>query len=77
VTSTSKQFALPAPNRGAERMPRLAGRRGVRHAAQQFDVSRSTMSAHFAVLKDADLVHSELQGELASVLTHLRETGLT
>jgi len=35
------------------------------------------MSAHFAVLKEADLVHSELQGELASVLTHLRETGLT
>lgn len=35
-----------------------------------FDVSRPTMSAHFAVLKDADLVHAEKIGK--SVIYHLK-----
>lgn len=36
----------------------------------QFDFSKPTMSAHFAVLKDADLVHSEKVGK--SVIYHLK-----
>lgn len=35
----------------------------------QFDVSKPTMSAHFAVLKEADLVHTEKAGK--SVIYHL------
>lgn len=38
--------------------------------SRQFDVSKPTMSAHFAVLKDADLVHAEKAGK--SVLYHLK-----
>ena len=36
----------------------------------QFDVSKPTMSAHFAVLREADLVHSEKDGK--SVIYHLK-----
>lgn len=35
-----------------------------------FDVSKPTMSAHFAVLKEADLVHAEKAGK--SVIYHLK-----
>lgn len=35
-----------------------------------FDVSKPTMSAHFAVLKEADLVHAEKTGK--SVIYHLK-----
>ena len=35
-----------------------------------FDVSKPTMSAHFAVLKEADLVHAEKVGK--SVIYHLK-----
>ncbi|MEP9360099.1 autorepressor SdpR family transcription factor [Sphingomonas sp. KR3-1] len=35
-----------------------------------FDVSKPTMSAHFAVLREADLVHAEKAGK--SVLYHLK-----
>jgi DNA-binding transcriptional ArsR family regulator len=35
-----------------------------------FDVSKPTMSAHFAVLKEADLVHAEKDGK--SVIYHLK-----
>lgn len=38
--------------------------------ADQFDVSKPTMSAHFAVLKEADLVHAEKVGK--SVIYHLK-----
>lgn len=38
--------------------------------ADRFDVSKPTMSAHFAVLKEADLVHSEKSGK--SVIYHLK-----
>ena len=31
--------------------------------ADQFDVSKPTMSAHFAVLKEADLIHAEKSGK--------------
>jgi len=37
---------------------------------EHFDVSKPTMSAHFAVLKEADLVHAEKAGK--SVLYHLK-----
>lgn len=36
----------------------------------RFNVSRPTMSAHFAVLKEADLVHAEKAGK--SVIYHLK-----
>ena len=36
----------------------------------QFEVSKPTMSAHFAVLKEADLVHAEKVGK--SVIYHLK-----
>src|SRR4029077_11519949 len=38
--------------------------------SDQFDVSKPTMSAHFAVLKEADLVHTEKVGK--SVIYHLK-----
>lgn len=42
--------------------------------SDQFDVSKPTMSAHFAVLKEADLVHAEKVG--TSVIYHLKLTVL-
>ena len=36
----------------------------------RFEVSKPTMSAHFAVLKEADLVHAEKVGK--SVIYHLK-----
>ena len=38
--------------------------------ADQFTVSKPTMSAHFAVLREADLVHVEKAGK--SVIYHLK-----
>jgi len=38
--------------------------------SDQFSVSKPTMSAHFAVLKEADLVHAEKAGK--SVIYHLK-----
>jgi DNA-binding transcriptional ArsR family regulator len=38
--------------------------------SDQFAVSKPTMSAHFAVLKEADLVHAEKEGK--SVIYHLK-----
>lgn len=38
--------------------------------SDQFNVSKPTMSAHFAVLKEADLVHTEKSGK--SVIYHLK-----
>ncbi len=38
--------------------------------SDRFDVSKPTMSAHFTVLKEADLVHAEKAGK--SVLYHLK-----
>jgi DNA-binding transcriptional ArsR family regulator len=45
--------------------PMIAG-----ELSHQFDVSKPTMSAHFAVLKEADLVHTEKAGK--SVIYHLK-----
>lgn len=38
--------------------------------SDRFEVSKPTMSAHFAVLKEADLVHAEKVGK--SVIYHLK-----
>lgn len=38
--------------------------------SSRFDVSKPTMSAHFAVLREADLVHTEKHGK--SVIYHLK-----
>lgn len=38
--------------------------------SDQFNVSKPTMSAHFAVLKEADLVHAEKAGK--AVIYHLK-----
>ena len=38
--------------------------------SDHFDVSKPTMSAHFAVLKEADLVHAEKAGK--TVTYHLK-----
>ena len=38
--------------------------------SDEFDVSKPTMSAHVAVLKEADLVHTEKAGK--SVIYHLK-----
>lgn len=38
--------------------------------SEQFGVSKPTMSAHFTVLKEADLVHAEKSGK--SVIYHLK-----
>lgn len=38
--------------------------------SDRFEVSKPTMSAHFAVLKEADLVHAEKAGK--SVIYHLK-----
>ena len=38
--------------------------------SDRVDVSKPTMSAHFAVLKEADLVHAEKAGK--SVIYHLK-----
>lgn len=42
--------------------------------SDHFDVSKPTMSAHFAALKEADLVHAEKVGK--SVIYHLKLTVL-
>lgn len=42
--------------------------------SEHFNVSKPTMSAHFAVLKEADLVHTEKAGK--SVIYHLKLTVL-
>lgn len=38
--------------------------------SDKFDVSKPTMSAHFAALREADLVHAEKAGK--SVIYHLK-----
>lgn len=42
--------------------------------SDQFNVSKPTMSAHFAVLREADLVHPEKVGK--SIIYHLKLTVL-
>lgn len=62
--------ALSDPTR--RRVLQLLRERGMSAGdlADQFDVSKPTMSAHFAVLKEAGLVHAEKVGK--SVIYHLQ-----
>ena len=46
------------------------GPMGATEISDHFDVTKSTMSAHFAVLKEADLVHAEKAGK--SITYHLK-----
>ncbi len=47
-----------------------AGPMSAGELSDRFDVSKPTMSAHFAVLREADLVHAEKVGK--SVIYHLK-----
>ena len=62
--------ALSDPTR--RRVLQLLGERPMSAGdlSARFDVSKPTMSAHFAVLKEADLVHAEKAGK--SVIYHLK-----
>ncbi len=62
--------ALSDPTRRRVLQLLRAGPLSAGEISDQFDVSKPTMSAHFAVLKEADLVHAEKAGK--SVLYHLK-----
>jgi len=67
---TSIFKALADPTRRQVLQMLRAGPMGAGALADAFDVSKPTMSAHFAVLKEADLVHAEKAGK--SVIYHLK-----
>lgn len=62
--------ALSDPTRRRVLQLLRAGPLGAGEISDQFDVSKPTMSAHFAVLKEADLVHTEKVGK--AVIYHLK-----
>jgi DNA-binding transcriptional ArsR family regulator len=62
--------ALSDPTRRRVLQLLRAGPMSAGELSDQFDVSKPTMSAHFAVLKEADLVHAEKAGK--SVIYHLK-----
>ena len=62
--------ALSDPTRRKVLQHLQGGPLGAGELADLFDVSKPTMSAHFAVLKEADLVHAEKAGK--SVIYHLK-----
>jgi DNA-binding transcriptional ArsR family regulator len=62
--------ALSDPTRRRVLQLLRAGPLGAGEISDQFDVSKPTMSAHFAVLKEADLVHTEKAGK--AVIYHLK-----
>ena len=68
MTSVFKALSDPTRRRVLQLLrngPMSAGDIG-----EHFDVSAPTMSAHFSVLKEADLVHAEKAGK--SVIYHLK-----
>ncbi len=68
MSTVFKALADPTRRRVLEllrRGPMTAG-----ELSQHFEFSKPTMSAHFAVLKEADLVHAEKAGK--SVVYHLK-----
>ena len=62
--------ALSDPTRRRVLQLLREGPKSAGELSAQFDVSKPTMSAHFAVLKEADLVHAEKDGK--SVIYHLK-----
>ncbi|RZJ10241.1 MAG: ArsR family transcriptional regulator [Rubrivivax sp.] len=62
--------ALSDPTRRQVLLLLRAGPLSAGALSEQFNVAKSTMSAHFAVLKEADLVHTEKEG--TSVIYHLK-----
>lgn len=66
--------ALSDPTRREVLQLLRAGPMTAGELSDRFSVTKSTMSAHFAVLKEADLVHTEKAGQ--SVIYHLKLTVL-
>jgi len=62
--------ALSDPTRRRVLQLLRAGPMSAGEIAARFEVSKPTMSAHFAVLREADLVHAEKAGK--SVIYHLK-----
>ncbi|MGX7925028.1 autorepressor SdpR family transcription factor [Tsuneonella sp. HG094] len=62
--------ALSDPNRRQVLQLLRRGPLSAGEISAHFDVSKPTMSAHFAVLRDADLVHVERDGK--SMIYHLK-----
>lgn len=62
--------ALSDPTRRRVLQLLREGPRSAGALSDQFNVSKPTMSAHFAVLKEADLVHAEKAGK--SIIYHLK-----
>lgn len=67
----SKVFkALSDPTRRRVLQLLREGPKSAGELSDEFNVSKPTMSAHFTVLKEADLVHAEKTGK--SVIYHLK-----
>ncbi|MFW2343431.1 autorepressor SdpR family transcription factor [Brevundimonas sp.] len=62
--------ALSDPTRRRVLQLLRTGPKSAGEISDRFEVSKPTMSAHFAVLKEADLVHAEKAGK--SVIYHLK-----
>lgn len=62
--------ALSDPTRRCVLQLLRAGPMSAGEISDRFDVSKPTMSAHFAVLKEADLIHAEKSGK--SIIYHLK-----
>ncbi|MBA4805450.1 MAG: winged helix-turn-helix transcriptional regulator [Brevundimonas sp.] len=62
--------ALSDPTRRRVLQLLRAGPMSAGEIAARFEVSKPTMSAHFAVLREADLIHAEKAGK--SVIYHLK-----
>ncbi len=62
--------ALSDPTRRRVLLLLRGGPMSAGELSDQFDVSKPTMSAHFAVLKEADLIHAEKFGK--SIIYHLK-----
>ncbi|MES2833652.1 MAG: autorepressor SdpR family transcription factor [Pseudomonadota bacterium] len=62
--------ALSDPTRRRVLQLLRAGPMSAGEISDRFEVSKPTMSAHFTVLKEADLVHAEKAGK--SVIYHLK-----
>lgn len=62
--------ALSDPTRRRVLQLLRQGPMGAGELSDHFEVSKPTMSAHFAVLREADLVHAEKAGK--AVIYHLK-----